>query len=235
MHRLRRFTLKPLMAALAGFVLLQASACSMAAEQAVAIPAPAHDLPSDGTGSATAVFAGGCFWGVQGVFQHVRGVTEVVSGYAGGSAETAHYEQVGGGDTGHAESVKITYDPHQVNYGTLLQVFFSVAHDPTQLNAQGPDRGTQYRSAIFVQGAAQKAVAEDYIAQLDAAHVYPKPIVTRLEPLAGFYPAEQYHQNFLNTYPNNPYIAANDLPKVQQLQRLFGERYAQQPVLVQVP
>lgn len=238
MRLLTRFTFKRLMPALAGLAFLQISACSMAAEDAVVIPPPAHDLASVAAGqspnSATAVFAGGCFWGVQGVFQHVRGVSQAVSGYAGGSAETAHYEQVGGGDTGHAEAVQITYDPQQISYGTLLQVFFSVAHDPTQLDRQGPDRGTQYRSAIFVQDDAQKAVAKDYIAQLDAAHVYAKPIVTRLEPLAGFYAAEDYHQNFLTNHPNHGYIVVNDLPKVRNLEAMFGDRYVREPVLVKV-
>lgn len=234
MRLLTRFTFKRLMPALAGLAFLQISACSMAAEEAVVIPPPAHDLASDNAHTATAVFAGGCFWGVQGVFQHVRGVSQAVSGYAGGSAATAHYEQVGGGDTGHAEAVQITYDPQQVSYGTLLQVFFSVAHDPTQLNRQGPDSGTQYRSAIFVQDDAQKAVAQNYIAQLDAAHVYAKPIVTRLEPLAGFYAAEDYHQNFLTNHPNHGYIVVNDLPKVRNLEAIFGDRYVREPVLVQV-
>lgn len=231
MRFFNRFTLQTL-AALA-FVPL--SACSMAAEDAVVIPAPAHDLSSPQSPMATAVFAGGCFWGVQGVFQHLHGVTEAVSGYAGGSAATAHYEQVGGGDTGHAEAVKITYDPRQISYGKLLQVFFSVAHDPTQLDRQGPDRGTQYRSAVFVQNDEQQAVARDYIAQLDAAHVYAKPIVTRLEPLQGFYPAEDYHQNYLTNHPDNGYIMINDVPKVQHLKALFAEQYVQQPVLVKVP
>ncbi|GAB7532934.1 peptide-methionine (S)-S-oxide reductase MsrA [Pseudomonas sp. 3A(2025)] len=232
MRLLNRFPLKRLMPALAGLAFLQLSACSMAAEEAVVIPPPAHDLASDSAHSATAIFAGGCFWGVQGVFQHVRGVSQAVSGYAGGSAQTAHYEQVGGGDTGHAEAVQITYDPQQVSYGTLLQVFFSVAHDPTQLNRQGPDRGTQYRSAIFVQDDAQKRIAQDYIAQLDAAHVYAKPIITRLEPLAGFYAAEDYHQNFLTNHPNHGYIVVNDLPKVRNLEAMFGDRYVREPVLV---
>lgn len=232
MRLLSRFTLNRLLPALAGLAMLQLSACSMAAEDAVVIPAPAQDLTAQASDEATAVFAGGCFWGVQGVFQHVRGVTQVVSGYAGGSASTAQYETVSGGDTGHAEAVKISYDPRQVSYGTLLQVFFSVAHDPTQLNRQGPDRGTQYRSAIFVQGDAQKAVAQHYIAQLDAANVYGRPIVTQLEPLSGFYPAESYHQDYLTNHPNNGYIVVNDLPKVEHLQQLFTHLYMKEPVLV---
>lgn len=232
MNRIHRFTLRRLLTALAGVGFLQLSGCTLAAEEAVVIPAPAHDQASTQADSATAVFAGGCFWGVQGVFQHLRGVSNVVSGYAGGSADTAHYEQVGSGDTGHAESVEITYDPRQVSYGTLLRVFFSVAHNPTELNRQGPDSGTQYRSAIFVRNDEQRAIAQDYIAQLDAAHVYGKPIVTRLEPLSGFYPAEGYHQNFLTNHPNNGYIVVNDLPKVSQLKQLFADRYEEKPVLV---
>lgn len=227
MKMIKRFTLQ----ALAGLTLIQLSACSMAAEDAVVIPAPAHDLSTPAT-TATAVFAGGCFWGVQGVFQHLNGVTQAVSGYAGGSAATAHYEQVGSGNTGHAEAVQITYDPQQISYGKLLQVFFSVAHNPTQLDRQGPDRGTQYRSAIFVQNDEQQSVAQDYIKQLDAAHVYAKPIVTRLEQQTAFYPSENYHQNYLTNHPNNGYIVVNDLPKVMNLKELFGEMYRSQPVLV---
>ncbi|MFF7708832.1 peptide-methionine (S)-S-oxide reductase MsrA [Pseudomonas sp. NPDC007930] len=220
-----------LLPALASLALLQLSACALAGEDAVVIPPPAQDLAEPG-GSATAVFAGGCFWGVQGVFQHLRGVRQVLAGYAGGSANTAQYETVSGGDTGHAEAVQITYDPQQVSYGTLLQVFFSVAHDPTQLDRQGPDRGSQYRSAIFAHDDGQKAVAQAYIRQLDAAHVYPKAIATRLEPLAGFYRAEDYHQNYLTNHPGAGYIVVNDLPKVEHLQQLFGERYLKAPVLV---
>ena len=177
--------------------------------------------PSTTTASAsgmqTAVFAGGCFWGVQGVFQHVNGVVQAVSGYAGGDKETAHYEMVSTGLTGHAESVKITYDPKKVSYGTLLQIFFSVAHDPTQLNRQDPDSGTQYRSAIFYTDAAQKQTAERYIAQLDAAKVYPSKIVTQVVPLPAFYPAEDYHQDYLTLHPEPGYIAHFDLPKIANL------------------
>jgi peptide-methionine (S)-S-oxide reductase len=196
------------------------------------VPAPLVDAASATQGaSETAVLAGGCFWGVQGVFQHVKGVTRVVSGYAGGSASTADYETVSSGRTGHAESVQITYDPQQVSYGRLLQIFFSVVHDPTQLNRQGPDQGTQYRSAIFAKDPEQRRVAEGYIAQLNKAGVYSKPIVTRIEPLTGFYPAEHYHQDYLTLHPDNPYIAYNDIPKVRNLSRLFGERYRDAPVL----
>jgi peptide-methionine (S)-S-oxide reductase len=180
----------------------------------------------------TTVLSGGCFWGVQGVFQHVKGVKKVVSGYAGGKADTAQYERVSDGDTGHAESVEITFDPKEVSYGTLLQIFFSVAHNPTELNRQGPDSGTQYRSALFPESAEQKAVAEAYISQLNAAKSFNAPIVTKIETYNGFYPAEAYHQNFLTTHPNYPYIVINDMPKVDQLKQLFADRYSEKPVLL---
>ncbi|WP_029920001.1 peptide-methionine (S)-S-oxide reductase MsrA [Nevskia soli] len=197
------------------------------------VPPPAVDEPAaTGSASGTAVFAGGCFWGVQGVFQHVRGVSGAVSGYAGGSAATAHYQMVGLGDTGHAESVQVTYDPKQISYGRLLQIFFSVAHDPTQLNRQGPDSGKQYRSAIFPQNAVQQRVADSYIAQLNQAKVFSRPIVTQTDPAPGFFPAEDYHQDFLTLNPDYPYIAINDLPKVENLKRLFPERYRDKAVLV---
>jgi peptide-methionine (S)-S-oxide reductase len=178
------------------------------------------------------VIAGGCFWGVQGVFQHVAGVTNAVSGYAGGAQSTATYEQSGSGRTGHAESVQVTFDPKQVSYGQLLHIFFSVAHDPTELNRQGPDTGSQYRSTIFAANAEQAAVAKAYIAQLDGAHVFRKPIVTTIEMGRTFYKAEQYHQDFLVLNPTYPYIVYNDLPKVENLKRLFGDRYRAKPVLV---
>jgi peptide-methionine (S)-S-oxide reductase len=202
------------------------------AEEARAIPAPAKDEPVGSSTAETAVLAGGCFWGVQGVFQHVAGVTNAVSGYAGGDKETAQYETVSSGTTGHAESVRITFDPRQISYGRILQIFFSVAHDPTELNRQGPDTGTQYRSAIFPQDAAQAATAKAYIAQLDAAHAFAAPIVTRIEPDRAFYPAEAYHQDFLERHPTHPYIVINDLPKVEMLKRLFPTRYRAEPVLV---
>jgi peptide-methionine (S)-S-oxide reductase len=206
---------------------------AFAAEAAVAVPPPALDAPAPGgRHSATAVFAGGCFWGVQGVFQHVKGVTNAVSGYSGGQADTAHYERVGTGSTGHAESVEVTFDPGQVSYGRLLQIFFSVAHDPTQLNYQGPDHGSQYRSALFPLDDAQRKVAEAYIAQLGAAKIFKAPIVTRVEPFHGFYPAEGYHQNFLTLNPGYGYIVVNDLPKIRELERLFPAQYAPKPVLV---
>ena len=203
-----------------------------AAEPAVAIPAPAVDEPAAGRHTETAVFAGGCFWGVQGVFQHVKGVTNAVSGYSGGDKSTAQYERVGSGATGHAESVQVTFDPAQVSYGTLLQVYFSVAHNPTELNFQGPDHGSQYRSAVFPLDDVQRKVATAYIAQLDAAKVFPKPVVTKVEAYKGFFPAEGYHQNYLTLNPDNPYIAYNDLPKVADLKKMFPERYADKPVLV---
>jgi len=179
-----------------------------------------------------AVFAGGCFWGVQGVFQHVEGVLGAVSGYAGGAADTAKYLVVGEGDTGHAESVQVTYDPRRIHYDQLLQLFFSVAHDPTQRDRQGPDAGPQYRSAIFPQTDEQARVAADYIAQLDRAKAFGAPIATRIEPGKAFYPAEAYHQDYLQLHPTNPYIVINDLPKVEQLKQLFPDRYRAEPVLV---
>jgi peptide-methionine (S)-S-oxide reductase len=202
------------------------------AQQApVNIPAPAIDLPQSGA-TATAVFAGGCFWGVQGVFQHVKGVKDAVAGYAGGAADTAQYETVSTGTTGHAESVQVTYDPSLVSYGKLLQIYFSVVHNPTELNYQGPDQGTQYRSTIFVSSNDQANVAKAYIAQLDAAKAFPEKIVTTIEKLPGFYPAEQYHQDFLVLNPDYPYIVINDLPKVAALKALFPADYAATPVLV---
>ncbi|MBO4226789.1 peptide-methionine (S)-S-oxide reductase MsrA [Bradyrhizobium neotropicale] len=204
---------------------------SRAAEDAVIIPAPTVDAKS-ADGIQTAVLAGGCFWGVQGVFQHTAGVVSAVSGYAGGNKATADYNMVSTGTTGHAESVEIKYNPKQVSYGKLLQIFFSVVHDPTQLNRQGPDTGTQYRSAIFATSDDQKKVAEAYIAQLNAAKVYKKPIVTKVGPLEGFYPAEAYHQDYLTLHPNQPYIAYNDIPKVENLKKIFVENYIEKPTLV---
>jgi peptide-methionine (S)-S-oxide reductase len=203
-----------------------------AAESAVKIAPPAVDATSAATGTQTAVFAGGCFWGVQGVFQRVNGVIQAVSGYSGGAKETAHYEMVGSGLTGHAESVKITYDPKKVSYGTLLQIYFSVAHDPTQLNRQDPDSGTQYRSAVFYADPAQKETTEKYIAQLDAAKAYPKKIVTQVVPLVAFYPAEDYHQDYLTLHPDQGYIARFDLPKIVNLKATFPQQYRAEPALV---
>ena len=185
--------------------------------------------------SQTIVLAGGCFWGVQGVFEHVRGVESAVAGYAGGTAETANYAAVSTGATGHAEAVQITYDPAQISYGEILRIFFSVALDPTEVNRQGPDVGTQYRSEIFTITAEQAEAARAYIAQLDRADAFSRPIATRVAPLAGFYPAEAYHQDYLVRHPANPYIVINDLPKVRELQRLFPEHYVEQPVLALRP
>jgi peptide-methionine (S)-S-oxide reductase len=208
-----------------------AAAPSRAAEDAVVIPPPAVDAPA-ADGLQTAVLSGGCFWGVQGVYQHTAGVVNAVSGYAGGAKATANYETVSTGTTGHAESVMIRFDPKTISYGKILQIFFSVVHDPTQLNRQGPDTGTQYRSAIFTTSEAQKKVAEAYIAQLDAAKVFRKPIVTKVGPLEGFYPAEAYHQDYLTLHPNQPYIAFNDIPKVAALKKIFAENYLEKPTLV---
>jgi peptide-methionine (S)-S-oxide reductase len=184
---------------------------------------------SPGGDSATAVFSGGCFWGVDAVFKHVKGVTKVVSGYAGGAANTAQYETVSTGRTGHAESVQVTYDPSKVSYDDLLKVFFFVAHDPTELNRQGPDSGTQYRSSIFYENDAQKKMADDYIAQLEQKHAFSGPIVTKVVPFTGFYPAEDYHQNYLELHPDQPYIVFNDLPKLEQFQKSLPGLYQQQP------
>jgi len=204
-----------------------------AAESARAVPPPAIDEPAtQGSASEVVVLAGGCFWGVQGVFQHVKGVTSAVSGYAGGSKATASYETVSTGTTGHAESVQVTFDPRQISYGHILQIYFSVAHDPTELNRQGPDSGTQYRSTIFPTSEPQAAVAKAYIAQLTAAHVFDQPIVTTIEPDRSFYPAETYHQDFLTRHPDYPYIVINDLPKIENLKRLFPDFYRADPTLV---
>jgi peptide-methionine (S)-S-oxide reductase len=197
-----------------------------ASEGAVALPAPAVDLPRAAKpGKQTVVFAGGCFWGIQAVFQHVKGVTSATSGYAGGAAETAKYDLVSTGTTGHAESVRVTFDPAQVSFGQLLRVFFSVAHDPTELNRQGPDEGTQYRSVVFFTDAGQKRVADAYITQLDAAKVFHGRIVTKVAPLAAFYPAEAYHQDYARLHPDQPYIVFNDAPKVAHLRELFPTLY----------
>lgn len=187
-------------------------------------PAPPPPSPAEATaGQQTAVFAGGCFWGVEGVFEKMKGVTRAVAGYSGGEAKTAHYEVVSDGNSGHAESVQVTYDPSKVSYGQLLEVFFAVAHDPTEKNRQGPDVGPQYRSVIFYGNEAQKQTAERYIHQLDAAKVFHSPIVTELVPLRAFYPAEAHHQKFLQNHPDYPYIVYNDLPKLDQLKRQFPE------------
>ncbi len=203
------------------------------AEDAVAVPAPLLQEPRQTeTGTEKAVLAGGCFWGMQAVFQHLKGVKNAVSGYAGGKADTAQYETVSTGTTGHAESVEVIFDPHVINYATLLQVYFSVAHNPTELNFQGPDGGTQYRSAIFPQSDAQRQVAEAYIKQLGSAGTFPDPIVTSIEPAKAFYPAEDYHQDYATLHPDSGYIATYDLPKVENLSRLFPDLYSDTPKLV---
>jgi peptide-methionine (S)-S-oxide reductase len=200
--------------------------------QARDIPAPAVDEVAGQATAETLVLAGGCFWGVQGVFQHVKGVSSAVSGYTGGDQKSAEYETVSGGGTGHAESVQVTFDPHQVSLGHLLQIYFAVAHDPTELNEQGPDVGTQYRSTIFPTTAEQAKVAKAYIDQLDQARAYSAKIVTTIEPDKTFYPAEAYHQDFLTNHPSYPYIVINDLPKVENLKRSFPDLYRPDPVLV---
>ena len=206
--------------------LLSAIACTAKANPNAPAPAPAVDAPRTATsGQQTAVLSGGCFWGVQAVFQLVKGVIKATSGYSGGSAKTAEYETVSTGETGHAESVEIVYDPSQITYGELLRVFFSVAHDPTQLNRQGPDQGTQYRSSIFYSRDDQKRIAEAYIAQLDKAGVFPRRIVTQVVPLQAFYPAEAYHQNYAALHPYQPYIVYNDAPKVEHLRQEFPDLY----------
>lgn len=204
------------------------AACNFAGARSkpVVLPDPKVDVPRPAAaGTEVAVFAGGCFWGVEAVFEHVRGVKDVVSGYAGGSALTAHYALVSSGRTGHAEAVKVTYDPTQVSYGQLLKVFFSVAHDPTQLNRQAPDVGPQYRSEIFTASKAQAQAAQAYIRQLDAAKVFARPVVTLVEPLDGFHPAEAHHQDYLRRHPDEPYIVYNDAPKLVHLKRLFPKLY----------
>ena len=197
------------------------------------IPAPAVDTTvAEAKGPEIAVLAGGCFWGMQGMFQHVKGVSKVVSGYAGGEASTAHYEMVSTETTGHAESVEITFDPKQISYGQVLRLYFSVAHDPTQLNRQGPDSGPSYRSEIFYTSPAQEKVARAYVAQLTKANVFQHPIVTKIEPLKAFYAAEDYHQDYLINHPSQPYIVFNDLPKIDALKRVYPEWYKQTPVTV---
>jgi peptide-methionine (S)-S-oxide reductase len=204
-----------------------------AVELARPINPPLADLPnSTSSGTGRAVFAGGCFWGVQAVFQHTKGVTSAVSGYAGGTPATPSYEQVSSGATGHAESVEITFDPKQISYGRLLQIYFSVAHDPTQLNRQGPDGGTQYRSEIFATSDTQQRAAEAYITELDKARAFPRPIVTKVERLRAFYPAEPYHQDYATLHPDSLYIAAYDLPKIANLKKLYPEFYSERAVLV---
>jgi peptide-methionine (S)-S-oxide reductase len=198
----------------------------------VLVPPPAQDEAKGKTGAETAVLAGGCFWGVQAVFQHVKGVSRVVSGYAGGDKSDPTYQEVSSGRTGHAESVEIRFDPAQISYGEILRIYFSVAHNPTEMDRQGPDEGTQYRSHIFAADADQARIARAYIDQLDAAHVFPAKIATRIDPLQRFYPAEEYHQDFLTLHPEVPYIVFFDMPKLASLKRLFPDAWREQPVLV---
>ena len=209
-----------------------AYSCAQADETPRPLPPPQLDEPAPTVGSETAVLSGGCFWGMQGVFEHVRGVRRVVSGYSGGTRDAAHYDDVSNGDTGHAESVEIIFDPRQVSYGEILRVFFSVAHDPTELNRQGPDTGTNYRSDIFFANPGQERVARAYVAQLEQAHAFSGPIVTRLDPLTAFYAAEDYHQDYLIHHPDSPYIIVNDLPKIANLKRIYPALYRETPVMV---
>ena len=229
----RRGTLTAMALLLGGGALAWRALPAVAAEPVVVI-APPQDAgtPAPGATSETAVLAGGCFWGVQGVFQHVKGVTRAVSGYAGGEARTANYNAIGSGRTGHAEAVRVTYDPREVSFGQILQIYFSVVHNPTELNRQGPDIGTQYRSTIFAQNAEQARIAKAYIAQLDQARSFSAPIATTIEMGKAFYDAEAYHQDYMTRNPRQPYIAMHDLPKRDNLKRVFPERYRDQPVLV---
>lgn len=230
---IRRSTLQSL--SLAVLLTLGASACQSVSAANGALPAPTVDAPKTTThGEQVAVFAGGCFWGVEAVFEHVKGVNKVIAGYSGGDADTAHYDEVSEGDTGHAESVQVHYDPAEISYGTLLQVFFSVALDPTERNRQGPDVGSQYRSVIFYANPEQQRVAGAYVAQLTAAKAFPAPIVTQLVPLQAFYPAEAYHQHYFRLHPDNPYIVFNDAPKVAQLKQLFPTLYQPDRQVVEV-
>ena len=216
------------------FALLGLTACAASASNAP-FPNPAYDEPKTTThGTETAVLAGGCFWGMQSVFEHVRGVRHVWAGYSGGTASTAEYDTVSEGNTGHAESVKIAFDPAVLSYGQLLKIYFAVAHDPTTLNRQGPDAGTQYRSEIFYANPEQKKIADAYIAQIDAAKVFEDRIVTQVQPLTGFYPAEDYHQDYARKHPNNPYIVINDAPKVAHLKQAFPGMYQDEQMVVEV-
>ena len=220
-------------AALLVVLALAAAPLAVRAEPAVTLPPPALDEAAPAAGLETAVLAGGCFWGVQAVYQHVKGVTNAVSGYAGGAGADARYHAVGSGLTGHAESVQVTFDPREISYGKILQIYFSVAHNPTELNFQGPDHGTQYRSEIFPQTEEQAKIAAAYIAQLDAAHVFKAPIVTKTGTMKqAFFPAEGYHQDYATLHPYQPYIMFNDAPKVANLQKLFADVWREKPVLV---
>jgi peptide-methionine (S)-S-oxide reductase len=213
---------------LGSFLIISLTAAIASSAPQTKLPEPLSDISTTtGTGKQTVVLSGGCFWGMEAVFEHLKGVSDVVSGYSGGNPATAHYDLVSSGQTGHAESVKITYDPSQISYSQLLKIYFLVAHDPTELNRQGPDSGTQYRSAIFFANEQQKQVAQAYIEQLNKAHTFSKPIVTQLVPLKAFYAAKEYHQNFIDHNPQDPYVVANDLPKLKQLQKQFPDMYKQ--------
>ena len=229
---MRKICPLPVLTFAASAALVVAATLSVSAESAVSVPAPKAMAPQTSAATETIVLAGGCFWGVQGVFQHVDGVQRAVSGYAGGKPKNPSYQQVSTGATGHAESVEVTFDPHKVSLGQILQIYFSVAHDPTEVNRQGPDEGTQYRSEIFAPDPEEAKFARDYIAELNAAKVFAHAIATKVEPLAAFYPAEGYHQNYLTLHPSEPYIAYNDIPKVENLKRLFPALYLEKPVLV---
>jgi peptide-methionine (S)-S-oxide reductase len=222
----------PVVAALGVAGLLWQSGALRAAEPAVQIPAPIVDTTTGQTGQQVAVLAGGCFWGIQGVFAHTKGVTLVVSGYSGGELKSPSYEAVSTGATGHAESVKVTYDPKQITYGKILQIFFSVAHNPTQLNYQGPDHGTQYRSAVFPTNSAQAETAKAYIAQLGKSGAFGDKIVTEVTPFSAFYPAEDYHQDYAFLHPDSMYIRFNDLPKIENLKAMYPDVWRDKPVLV---
>jgi peptide-methionine (S)-S-oxide reductase len=230
MFRKRRLLAAVFLVSMAVLFHIGVRTAARATEEAVAIPPALVDNPKVSSPLQTAVIAGGCFWGVQGVYQHVRGVRRALSGYSGGAKEAANYETVSGGRTGHAESVEILFDPKEVSYGEILQIYFSVVHDPTQLNRQGPDTGTQYRSVIFYADESQKKIAQAYLDQLNKAKVFRQPIVTKVDPLKAFYPAEAYHQDFLIENPRYPYIVFNDLPKIENLRKMFPGRYRDQPV-----
>jgi peptide-methionine (S)-S-oxide reductase len=230
MNRVRLGSLAVVIAVVVAALYIGGPTTALTGEEAIVIPPPTIDNPKVAGPMQTAVVAGGCFWGVQGVYQHVRGVRRVLSGYAGGTKETADYEVVSRGNTGHAESVEISFDPREVSYGEILQVFFSVVHDPTQLDRQGPDTGTQYRSNIFYVDEQQRKIAEAYVAQLGKSKAFRKDIVTRVDRLPGFYPAEAYHQDFLLENPRYPYIVINDLPKIENFKKLFPDRYHEPPV-----
>jgi peptide-methionine (S)-S-oxide reductase len=223
---MRRFSRLPRITSCAATCLVLAFSAFASSKTGAGFPKPALDHPmASAPSQEAAVLSGGCFWGIQAVYQHTRGVISATSGYAGGNADTAHYEMVSNGSTGHTESVKVVFDPSRITYGQILMIFFSVAHNPTELNKQGPDWGTQYRSVVFYSSPEQQKIAAAYIAQLDAAKIYPQKIVTQVEPLKTFYPAEQYHQDYVKHHPDNPYIVINDLPKLTDFRKQFPDLY----------